>query len=55
MVAFLGKLPELDARQYRELVDKAPAGEKKSRPQADKKQGSKPAPAEGSHSGMPMK
>lgn len=52
LVAFLQKLPELDARQYRELVDKAPADEQ-MKPQGDAPGAAQGA--EGAHSGMPMK
>ena len=52
LVAFLQKLPELDAKQYRELVDKAPADEE-MKPQGDAPGAAQGA--EGAHSGMPMK
>lgn len=54
VVAFLQKLPELDANQYREMVAKAPRDEEmKAKP--DEKGSPTSAPERGPHSGMPMK
>lgn len=52
VVAFLQRLPELDAKQYQELVTKAPADEQ-MKPQLVAPGAAHPH--EGGHSGMPMK
>lgn len=48
LVAFVRKLPELDARRYREMVKKAPADKVENEKQ-------KPSAREGGHAGMEKK